>query len=151
MLITSSRKPSINTRVLCKDLASFFHCESINRGKMGMKEVLSLVEGDPGPLLMVGEYHGNPGSLIFYAPDGQELLSIRISVTTIKKLPKKGFSKIPPVATGHAAIAHILSKILAIQLVEETSSPLVLKISDDQLDFFYNGQELFRLNIRTIR
>ncbi len=151
MLITSSRKPSINTRSLCKNLASFFHCENINRGKMGMGEVLSLVESDPGPLLIVGEYHGNPGSLIFYTPDGRELLSIRTSVTTVKKLQKKVSPKILPVATGHGDIAPILAKILAIQLVDEPSSPLVLEISDDQLDFFYEGQELFRLNIKTIR
>ena len=151
MLITSSRKPSINTRALCKDLASFFHCESINRGKMGMKEVLSLVEDAHGPLLIVGEYHGNPGSLIFYTPDGRELLSIRISVTAVKKLQKKVSPKIPPVATGHADIAPILAKILAIELVDEPLSPLVLEISDDQLDFLYEGQELFRLNIRSIR
>jgi len=151
MLITSSRKPSINTRTLCKDLAYFFHCKSINRGKMGMKEVLSLVEDDPGPLLIVGEYHGNPGSLIFYTSTGLELLSIRISVTPIKKLQKKVSSKISPVATGNADIAPILAKILTIELVDEPSSPLVLEISDDQLDFLYEGQQLFRLNIRTIR
>jgi U3 small nucleolar ribonucleoprotein protein IMP4 len=118
---------------------------------MGMSEVLSLVEGDPGPLLIVGEYHGNPGSLIFYTPDGRELLSVRTSVTTVKKLQKKISPKILPVATGHGDLAPILAKILAIQLVDEPSSPLVLEISDDQLDFFYDGQELFRLNIKTIR
>ena len=90
MLITSSRKPSIKTRTLCKELASFFQCESINRGKMGMKETLSLVAD--GPLLIVGEYHGNPGSLIFYAQDGRELLSIRISVTFTEKRQNSRFS-----------------------------------------------------------
>ncbi len=151
MLITSSRKPSINTRALCKDLASFFHCKSINRGKMGMSEVLSLAGDHPGPLLIVGEYHGNPGSLSFYTSDGREMLSIRISVTVVKKLQRKVSPKILPVATGQGDIAPVLAKILAIQLVDEPSSPLVLEISDDQLNFLYEGQQLFRLNIRTVR
>ncbi len=151
MLITSSRKPSINTRALCKDLAFFFHCECINRGKMGMKETLSLVEDGPGPLLLIGEYHGNPGSLIFYAPDGRELLSIRISVTVGSKPSKRISQNISPVATGHADIAPVLAKILAIELMGEPSSPLVLDIANDYLDFLYNGQQLFRLNIKSIR
>lgn len=151
MLITSSRKPSINTRALCKDLASFFQCECINRGKMGMKETLSLVEDGLGPLLIVGEYHGNPGSLIFYAPDGRELLSIRISVTAVSKLPKKRLPHIESVATGHADVAPILAKILAMELVDEPSSPLVLDISNDHLNFLHDGQQLFRLNIKSIR
>lgn len=151
MLITSSRKPSINTRALCKDLASFFQCECINRGKMGMKETLSLVEDGPGLLLLIGEYHGNPGSLIFYAPDGRELLSIRISVTNIRKLPKGKLYDSSPVATGHADIAPVLARILGIELTDEPSSPLVLDISNDYLDFSYDGQQLFRLNVKSIR
>jgi U3 small nucleolar ribonucleoprotein protein IMP4 len=151
MLITSSRKPSINTRVLCKYLAYFFQCECINRGKMGMKETLSLVEGGPGPLLIIGEYHGNPGSLLFYAPDGRELLSIRISVNIISNIPKKRPVSEAPAATGTAEIAPILAKMLAIDMVDKPASSRVLEISNDCLSFLYDGQYLLKLNIKSIR
>jgi len=151
MLITSSRKPSINTRVLCKDLAYFFHCESINRGKMGMKETLSLIEEGSGPLLIINEYHGNPGALLFYAPDGRELLSVRISATFGDKTKKNRAYSDTPVATGNGEIAPILAKILSIDLVEKPSSPLVLEVSNDDLSFLYNGQCLLKLNIKSIR
>ncbi len=124
MLITSSRKPSVNTRVLCKDLAYFFHCESINRGKMGMKETLSLVEEGSGPLL--------------------------ISVTFGSRVIKNKTYSDTPVATGNGEIAPILAKILSIDLVEKPSSTLVLEISNDDLSFLYNGQCLLKLNIKSI-
>ncbi|MCO5381387.1 MAG: rRNA maturation protein [Methanosarcina barkeri] len=64
MLITSSRKPSAKTRTLCKLLSRFIAGRSMTRGKMGMQELLEFVEG--GPLIVVGEYHGNPGELSFF-------------------------------------------------------------------------------------
>ena len=64
MLVTSSRKPSAKTRTLCKLLSRFIAGRSMTRGKMGMQELLEFAEG--GPLIVVGEYHGNPGELSFY-------------------------------------------------------------------------------------
>jgi rRNA maturation protein Rpf1 len=117
---------------------------------MGMKETLSLVEEGSGPLLIINEYHGNPGALLFYAPDGRELLSIRISVTFGSRVIKNKTYSETPVATGNGEIASILAKILSIDLVEKPSSPLVLEISNDDLSFLYNGQCLLKLNIKSI-
>ncbi|MCG7852848.1 MAG: rRNA maturation protein, partial [Methanosarcinaceae archaeon] len=74
MLITSSRKPSAITRILCKQLASFLNCDYINRGKKSIGEVLYLVEGET--LLVAGEYHGNPGSITFFDGEGECFLSL---------------------------------------------------------------------------
>ena len=79
MLITSSRKPSGKTKILCKTLALFFDCTYMTRGKMSLSEVLE--EGRENIVLIVGEFHGNPGSLSFYDTAGTLYLSLHISET----------------------------------------------------------------------
>ena len=77
MLVTSSRKPSARTRTLCKLLSRFMAGRCITRGKMGMQELLEFAEGRP--LIIIGEYHGNPGELGFYDETGKLLFSIRFT------------------------------------------------------------------------
>ena len=81
MLITSSRKPSFKTKIICKKLALFFDGAYMTRGKMPFSEVLERGEGSV--LLVVGEYHGNPGSLSFYDSDSCPVLSVRFSETSV--------------------------------------------------------------------
>jgi len=81
MLITSSRKPSFKTKIICKKLALFFDGAYMTRGKMPFSEVLERGEGSV--LLVVGEYHGNPGSLSFYDSDSRPVLSVRFSETSV--------------------------------------------------------------------
>ncbi|MDV0447289.1 hypothetical protein MsAg5_11710 [Methanosarcinaceae archaeon Ag5] len=86
MLLTSSRKPSQKTKILCKKLALFFDAAYMNRGKMGFSDVLE--NGAGGVLLVVGEFHGNPGSLSFYDESGQPFLSVYISESYPEKIPQ---------------------------------------------------------------
>jgi len=85
MLLTSSRKPSSQTKILCKKLALFCDAAYMTRGKMSMYEVLE--RGSGAVLLVVGEFHGNPGSLSFYDSDSQPLLSLRFSETSFASVP----------------------------------------------------------------
>jgi hypothetical protein len=57
----------------------------MTRGKMPLSEVLE--RGRGAVLCIVGEYHGNPGSLSFYDPAGYPFLSIRISETSFDPVP----------------------------------------------------------------
>ena len=86
MLITSSRKPSFKTKIICKKLALFFDGAYMTRGKMPFSEVLGRGEGSV--LLVVGEYHGNPGSLSFYDSDSRPVLSVRFSETSVDSVPQ---------------------------------------------------------------
>lgn len=86
MLLTSSRKPSFKTKILCKKLALFCDAAYMTRGKMSMSEVLE--RGSGVVLCVVGEYHGNPGSLSFYDPSGRPFLSIRFSETSFDDVPQ---------------------------------------------------------------
>ncbi|MDL2260898.1 hypothetical protein LJC08_01430 [Methanimicrococcus sp. OttesenSCG-928-J09] len=85
MLLTSSRKPAFKTKILCKKLALFFDAAYMTRGKMSMSEVLE--RGSGAVLTIVGEYHGNPGSLSFYDPNGRLFLSVRFSETSFDSVP----------------------------------------------------------------
>ena len=77
MLITTSRKPSRRCRSLCKDLTRVFpKSRYINRGKMNMKEVLSLCRPSEY-LLLITEWHANPANFKFYTPDGTLCLAFR--------------------------------------------------------------------------
>ncbi|MDV0444507.1 hypothetical protein MmiAt1_00330 [Methanimicrococcus sp. At1] len=86
MLLTSSRKPSFKTKILCKKLALFCDAAYMTRGKMSMTEVLE--RGSGSVLVVVGEYHGNPGSLTFYDPSGRLFLSLRFSETSFESVPQ---------------------------------------------------------------
>jgi hypothetical protein len=78
---------------------------------MGMKETLSLVEEGSGTIIDHKRVSWKPWALLFYAPDGRELLSIRISVTFGSRVIKiKTYSE-TPVATVNGEIASILAKI----------------------------------------
>lgn len=151
MLITSSRKPSINTRQLCKVLASFFKYEYINRGKRGIKETLSLI--DHKYLLIVGEYHGNPGSLVFYDRDGNILLSIRISVSffdkSISLIFNNNNNKL--LIRGTSELTFLLGKILEIEIKPDILSTKVLEVKSDSIHFLYENKLILKLNIRNVK
>ena len=85
LLLTSSRKPSFKTKILCKKLTLFCDGVYMTRGKMPLSEVLE--RGSGAVLCIVGEYHGNPGSLTFYDPSGRLFLSLRISETSFDSVP----------------------------------------------------------------
>ena len=86
LLITSSRKPSFKTKILCKKLALFCDAAYMTRGKMPHSEVLERGEGCT--VLIVGEFHGNPGSFSFYDYDGRLFLSARFSETSFDPVPQ---------------------------------------------------------------
>jgi U3 small nucleolar ribonucleoprotein protein IMP4 len=147
MYITSSRKPSAGTRTLCKHLASFFGCEYFNRGKIGMGEVLNF--SHDMPLIMVGEYHGNPGSLAFYDTEGFCTLSIYFSVMEIPSVyPKR--SDLFPVIEGDNELVPLINDLL-IQDDSEISPVLLLMISGNHMCFKEGEKELFILRMRSYK
>jgi len=58
----------------------------MTRGKMPHSEVLERGEGCT--VLIVGEFHGNPGSFSFYDYDGRLFLSARFSETSFDPVPQ---------------------------------------------------------------
>ncbi|MBN2110206.1 MAG: hypothetical protein JW705_03850 [Methanosarcinaceae archaeon] len=148
MQITSSRKPSAGTRTLCKLLASFYDCDYFNRGKMGMEDVLGQTEGST--LMIVGEYHGNPGSITMYDPHGSCVLSLYVSLSlSTEPYPRSRQTK--PFIEGEGELASLFSRLLQPDPVEDAFRPLKMLVSDSRLDFLEADLTLFSLKVRTYR
>ena len=82
MLISTSRKPSQNTRKFCKNLKHATGSEYVNRGKSSIRDILlkSAVSGNDSTAL-VYEIKGNPSKITFYSR-AKEVLSILVTVKT---------------------------------------------------------------------
>ncbi|NUN11743.1 hypothetical protein HUU53_03800 [Candidatus Micrarchaeota archaeon] len=76
--VSSSRKPSVPTRQLCKWLERLFGGEYENRGKRSVEDVVQRAE-EKGftKVLFVYESHGNPSELVFL-DEGEWVEPIRI-------------------------------------------------------------------------
>jgi U3 small nucleolar ribonucleoprotein protein IMP4 len=152
MLITSSRKPSAKTRTLCKLLSRFIAGSCITRGKMGMQELLESAQG--GPLIVVGEYHGNPGELSFYDENGKLLFSLRFVDRYSQEIDSYWFADVEPVIMGHGEIADAFESFFHFQRVENDkidqlpSRSTLIAAGEKDIDFMGSGMSLFKLNIR---
>ena len=64
--VTTSRKPSLTTRRLAKELARALRAESENRGKRSVQEILERAEAKGhSRCLLIYEDNGNPSKLCF--------------------------------------------------------------------------------------
>jgi U3 small nucleolar ribonucleoprotein protein IMP4 len=152
MLITTSRKPSARTRTLCKLLSRFIAGRCIVRGKMGMQELLEFAEG--GPLIVIGEYHGNPGELSFYDEAGKLLFSLRFTDWYSKELDSYWFPDVEPALAGKGEVADALEAFFHFQRVESDkldqlpSDSTQMVVGENDIDFIGSGKSLFKLNLR---
>ncbi len=144
MLVTSSRKPSARTRILCKYLASFFNCDYINRGKMGLEELCTHIVDT---LLVVGDFHGNPGSLNIYDGELNSLLSAKFTLSEPDQLKNSHLRSTEPVISGSSELAHVLSQITGLPVFGDNDFPVYISATEESLVFNYYGKQLFYLNI----
>lgn len=152
MLVTSSRKPSAKTRTLCKLLSRFIASRCIPRGKMGMQEILEFAEGKP--LIVVGEYHGNPGELSFYDDAGKLLFSLRFSDWYSEEIGSYWFPDVEPVLTGQGEIVDALESFFHFNRVESDKvgqlppNSLVMAVGEKEIDFMGGGKSLFKFSVK---
>ncbi|ADG13171.1 Brix domain protein [Methanocaldococcus infernus ME] len=76
MIITSSRKPSQRTRSFLRDLERTLNLPYIQRGKLSLKELFDIDKH----ILLIGEFKGNPGTLVVYDVENCKRLSSFITV-----------------------------------------------------------------------
>ena len=152
MLITSSRKPSAKTRTLCKLLSRFTVGRCVNRGKMGMQELLEFAQ--EGPFIVIGEYHGNPGELTFYDETGKLLYSLRFVDWYSPEIDSFWFPDVEPALMGKGEIADSLESFFHFQRVKNDktdqlpSHSILIAAGEKDIDFIGNGKSLFKLNIK---
>ena len=66
-LITTSRKPGRNLRKFVRQVCPIFNTKYFVRGKTSVKELADYLEYEGyDKLIVVSEFKGNPGSMIFY-------------------------------------------------------------------------------------
>jgi len=130
-------------------MAAFFGCEYFNRGKMSMNGALELSHGSI--LMILGEYHGNPGSITVYGADGFCLMSAYISLLPLEKRTYSISKKLVPEVVGSSEFASAFSDIISLALVKEPSSLLSIVINDDRIDFIHDSEVFFSLKLRTYR
>jgi U3 small nucleolar ribonucleoprotein protein IMP4 len=115
---------------------------------MGIGEVLALSHG--APLIIVGEYHGNPGSMVFYDHEGYCVLSLHISVLSAAfSYPRKSDS-IPSIR-GDGELVPVVSDIFCPGCPKDSPALalLSLDISGDKMDFKEQEKVLFGLRIKS--
>jgi len=155
MLISTSRKPSQKTRKFCKNLAHATGSESVNRGKMNMRELLlKALELNQYNLAIVNEIKGNPSKITFYSNKGEILLTILVGVTLDNERLNIAPSKLKIVSD--VCELNVLSDILDLDLVEDAQDNYILiSKSEDSLGKinFINkfGDKIkFQINVKKI-
>ncbi|MFP4655802.1 MAG: rRNA maturation protein [Methanohalobium sp.] len=153
MLLTTSRKPSTRSRTLCKHLGRYLNCDYVNRGKMSFEEIFDF--HPDVPVLLIGEYHGNPGSFEIFDSSGNYLLSIYMDVAysgDIKSLNRK---KGAPVVMGRGNIAETIAKTLSFEHAEQNSDESCglrcIVIGKDTIDLMDSGKLLFSFRIKSYK
>ena len=115
---------------------------------MGMVEVLESSHGSP--LLIVGEYHGNPGNVSIYDQEGFCALSAHITLVASSAPYTRSRSAVP-VVVGEGSLASALSGMLMLDNVKMSPGSLAVIVSEDKMDFIENDALLFTLRVRSYR
>ncbi|MFO7966968.1 MAG: rRNA maturation protein [Archaeoglobaceae archaeon] len=138
MLITTSRKPGQKTRTFAKIMAKFMNWEYVSRGKASIKDF-------EGKLALVGERNGNPNSLTIYTIGKQFILSF--SIGEIRKLD---MDQSPVIFVGNPPFNPTIMDAIPSDTRINFDSPkkvVVTKSDGWDLDFRYNKQSIFKLNL----
>jgi U3 small nucleolar ribonucleoprotein protein IMP4 len=118
---------------------------------MGMQELLEFAQG--GPLIVIGEYHGNPGELSFY-DESALLFSLRFVDWYSQEIDSFWSPDVEPALTGKGEIADALESFFHFRKVENDKidqlSPRykLIAAGEKDVDFIGDGKSLFKLNIR---
>ncbi|MCJ7817937.1 MAG: Brix domain-containing protein [Candidatus Thorarchaeota archaeon] len=87
LLITTSRRTSNRVRSFAHDLTSVLPgSERFNRGGMGLTELISRIrQSGAQAALVISIWRGNPGELTILAPDGEEILKLRLESALLRR------------------------------------------------------------------
>ncbi|HJH30354.1 MAG TPA: hypothetical protein C5S51_11845 [Methanosarcinaceae archaeon] len=118
---------------------------------MGMGEVLNLAHDTP--LLIAGEFHGNPGSLAIYDGNGLCLLSIHMTFSHPENLKFSKLKLVEPVivGSGKSKLANAIASNLSLQLVNDSSNPRCVIVNDGIIDFIDSGKLLFKIKVKSLK
>lgn len=116
---------------------------------MGLADIMS--HSDDSHVVVVGDYHGSPGSLMFYDEEGAELLSIRMSMFYPDGYKYSNLKSMEPVLTGNGELGKMLSLYFCVPQAECDARSKCIRVENDRVEFLYSGRLLFRLNVKSYR
>ncbi len=153
MILTTSRKPSRRTRSLAKALARFMNWRYVQRGKLSLEELYSML-GKNENLAIIEEVKGNPAILKIVHPEKGEILKIRFNVSNIVKVK---MDDSPVVFVGKAPFDPILLGALpqnyaGLKLARKIDPKKKVYVKRDEewitLEFRYEDVMVFKMRIK---
>lgn len=144
MILTTSRKPSRRTRSFAKALARFANWRYVNRGKMGLKDIVEISKD----FVIVSETKANPSFLWFYR-NGEAVLRIRFTVSNVKKVE---MDDSPAVFIGKApfdpTLINAIPQIPASKkLIRKVDFPKKIFVKGEKLEFYYKNILVFTMKL----
>ncbi len=146
--ITTSRKPSVLSRRLVKQLARMLRAESENRGKRSVAETLERAQAKGYTrCMLVYEEHGNPSKLSFLEK-GEWLPSISIKNASFAVGEEKERRRLPGLWKIHAKdavgeqIAALFETPQASEKMGETLGGVEMHASSSEISFSFEGKKV---------
>jgi len=153
VILTTSRKPSRRTRSLAKALARFMNWRYVQRGKLSLEELYSML-GKNENLAIIEEVKGNPAILKIVHPEKGEILKIRFNVSNIVKVK---MDDSPVVFVGKAPFDPLLLGALpqnyaGLKLARKIDPKKKVYVKRDEewitLEFRYEDVTVFKMRIK---
>ncbi len=153
MILTTSRKPSRRTRSLAKALARFMNWRYVQRGKMSLDDLFSMLNPNEN-LAIIHEVKGNPAILRIIDRRGRELLYIRFNVSNVVKVK---MDDSPVVFVGKAPFDPLLLGAIpqneaGLRFARKIEAKKVVYVRREgdwiTLEFRYEDVTVFRMRIR---
>ncbi len=153
MILTTSRKPSRRTRRLAKVLARFMNWRYVQRGKLSLEELYSMLNKNEN-LAIIEEVKGNPAILKIVHPERGELLRIRFNVSNVVKIK---MDDSPVVFVGKAPFDPLLLGALpqneaGLRLARKIDSKKKVYVRKDEewitLEFWYEDILIFKMKVK---
>lgn len=114
-----------------------------------MGEVLNLAHDNS--LLVVGEFHGNPGSLAIYDGNGICLLSIHMTVSYPDNSKYSKLKLLKPVIAGSDELANAIANSLSLQRADDPSGSRYATINDGIMNFIDSGKLIFKIKVKSLK
>ena len=119
---------------------------------MGMQELMEFTQSEP--LIVVGEYHGNPGELNFYDESRKLFCSLRFVDWYSQIIDSYRFSDVKPMVIGKGEVAEAFEFFFQLKRIESDkmdkfiSRSILIFIEGKDIYFIDSGKCLFSLSIR---
>ncbi|AEH61021.1 Brix domain protein [Methanosalsum zhilinae DSM 4017] len=153
MIITSSRKPSDKTRIICKYFADFFNSEYINRGKTSFDYLLDISK--ESPMLVIGDHHGNPGSMTIYRSGNSTYLSVYFNVRDLHTVKYTKLKSKLPVCVGSGKLSELICNFIPFEdrIFEDVpeNNSRFLEVDNENMVFYDSGSIILNLAVNSFK